>query len=162
MTSSYYKWTWKNGILAISRTITNDYSIRFSIWNPITCTQNGTSSPLLLKKPHKTINLRYYIFFSYLFMKSLEKSNPRTIGTELPNCQYWTPERPLIPTGEMSGYRIVGLQLKYVREFSCRTVVLLSLNWNAIVLYLRRNMINLNVQVSRKYFWKSIYPLPLI
>ena len=81
--------------LAISRTITHDYSIRCSFRYPITCTKFGTSSPLLPKKPQQ--NKQYkssviHIFFSYLFIKSLEKSNSRTVGSVLPNCRYRTPE----------------------------------------------------------------------
>ena len=33
-----------------------------------------------------------HIFFSYLSIKSLEKSNSRTVGSELPNCRYRSPE----------------------------------------------------------------------
>ena len=58
--------------------------------------------PSFKKKPHKTINLRYYIFFSYLFMKSLEKSNPRTIGTELPNDRLY--QLPKCRGTELLGY----------------------------------------------------------
>ena len=82
-------------------------------WYPITCTQNGTSSPLLLKKnPNKNNKSSViHIFFSYLFIKNLENSHSRTVGTEAPKRRYRSPERSLIPTPETSRSRIVGLPM---------------------------------------------------
>ena len=80
--------------LAISRTITHDYSIRCSIGYSITHVHKTEHSPLSLKKKPQQNNKSsvIHIFFLYLFIKSLEKSNSRTVDSELPNCRYRSPE----------------------------------------------------------------------